>query len=257
MARVIAILLAWIAAGAATARAETYRLQYQAEILGVVVLGEARYEVAASPQRYAVRGSLRTSGAARIFDQTQVTATTTGTISNGAIAWSRYDLSHAYARKFRRIAMTRANGAVRADIAPPYSDMGAPPATAAQQAVSYDPLTAIFVLGRQIGTARACRGAVPVFDGRQHFRLSVSPRAQGRFNGGGYNGPALVCAFRYEPIAGFSMNPAQRARIPVAEAWFALPARPGFAPPLRLTVPTPVGAAQLDLRAYQSVDASS
>ncbi|HWA00027.1 MAG TPA: DUF3108 domain-containing protein [Caulobacterales bacterium] len=252
MKRIVAMLSAFALLGASAAHAETYRLQYEAAILGVVVLGEARYEVTASPQRYAVRGSLRTSGAARIFDQTQITATTSGAIVGGAVQWTRYDLSHAYARKFRRIAMTRGDGAVRADIAPPYRDLGQPPASAAQQAGSYDPLSAIFALGRAIGTARACRGAVLVFDGRQHFRLSVAPRAQGAFNGGGYSGPALLCSLRYEPIAGFSMTPAERARIPVAEAWFALPERSGFAAPLRLTAPTPVGPAQLDLRTYQA-----
>ncbi|MES1203913.1 MAG: DUF3108 domain-containing protein [Pseudomonadota bacterium] len=251
MARFIALLVACIAFASA-ARAETYRLQYQAEVLGGVVLGDARYEVTASATRYAVRGSLRTSAAVRIFDQTQITAASTGTITNGAISWTRYDLSHAYARKFRRIGMSRNAGAVHADVAPPYSDMGDPAASAAQQGSSYDPLSAIFVLGRQVGQARACRGAVLVFDGRQHFRLSLSARAQGTYNGGGYRGPALVCAFRYEPISGFTMSAGDRARIPLAEAWFALPSQPGFAPPLKLTVPTPVGAAQLSLSAYQA-----
>jgi hypothetical protein len=111
----------------------------------------------------------------------------------------------------------------------------------------------MFALGRQIGAARACRGAVLVFDGRQHYRLSVAARGQGNFNGGGYNGPALNCQFRYEPIAGFGAS-FNRSNIPVADAWFALPAQAGFAAPLRLTVPTPLGAAQLDLRGYERAD---
>jgi hypothetical protein len=93
-----------------------------------------------------------------------------------------------------------------------------------------------------------------VFDGRGHYRLSVSPKAQGTFNGGGYNGPALSCNFRYEPIAGFTFSAQERSSIPVAEAWFALPAQGGFAAPLRITVPTPIGAAQLDLRGYEQLN---
>ncbi|MBC7768861.1 MAG: DUF3108 domain-containing protein [Phycisphaerales bacterium] len=236
---------------AAPARAETYRLNYEVAVLGVVVLGTASYEVTASPTRYAVRANLRTSGLARMFDQTEITATSTGAITGATINWSRYDISHAYSSKFRRIQMTRA-GAVTAQIAPSYGDMGTPPATAAQQSGSHDPLTGVFALGRQIGAARACQGAVLVFDGRQHYRLSVAPIAQGTFNGGGYRGPALNCRFRYEPIAGFSTN-VDRSRIPVADAWFALPAEPGFAAPLRLTAPTPLGQAQLDLRGYERI----
>ena len=247
--RIAALAAALLWAGAA--QAETYRLRYEAAVLGVVVLGTASYEVTTTPTRYAARANLRTSGLARLFDQTQITAASTGTISDAGISWSRYDLSHAYSRKFRRIRLDRAAGGVTADIAPRYTDLGSPPATAAQQRGSFDPLSGVFALGRVIGEARACRGAVLVFDGRQHYRLSVSPIAQGRFNGGGYNGPALNCRFRYDPIAGFSAN-VDRSRIPVADAWFALPAQgSSFAAPLRLTVPTPLGSAQLDLRGYE------
>ncbi len=236
----------------APAHAETYRLNYQAEVLGVVVLGTASYEITANATRYAARANLRTSGLARLFDQTEITAASTGSLSGAEIAWTRYDISHAYASKFRRIQMNRGSAGVAAEIAPSYGDMGAPAATLAQQRGSYDPLSGVFALGRQIGAARACRGSVLVFDGRQHYRLAVAPQSQGTFNGGGYNGPALLCQFRYEPIAGFSDN-FDRARVPVAEAWFALPAEPGFAPPLRLTVPTPLGQAQLNLRSYERV----
>ncbi len=233
------------------ARAETYRLNYEAAVLGVVVLGTASYEVTANASRYGVRATLRTSGLARLFDQTEISATSAGTISNGAIGWNRYDLSHAYANKFRRVRLDRSSGAVTSDVSPVYGNMGSPAATPAQQRGSYDPLTAVFALGRQVGIARTCQGSVLVFDGRQHYRLAVSPRGQGNFSTGGYNGPALNCAFRYEPIAGFSDN-FDASRVPAADAWFALPAQPGFAAPLRLTVPTPLGDAQLQLRSYQA-----
>lgn len=238
---------------ASPVQAETYRLNYEAAVLGVVVLGSANYEVSATPTRYAVRANLRTSGLARLFDQTEITATSTGSLSGAAISWARYDISHAYAAKFRRTQMNRSTGGVAAQITPSYGDMGRPPANAGQRSGSYDPLTGVFALGRQIGAARACRGAVLVFDGRQHYRLSVSPKGQGQFNGGGYQGAALNCNFRYEPIAGFSddMDP---SRIPLADAWFALPAQGGFAPPLRLTIPTPLGDAQLDLRSYERLN---
>jgi hypothetical protein len=250
--RLFAPLVAAVCLSVAPAHAETHRLNYEAVVLGVVVLGVASYEVSASGRQYAARASLRTSGLARLFDQTEISAAATGSLSGANIGWTRYELSHHYANKSRRIEMSRGSGGVTAQIVPRYGNMGRPPATAVQQRGSYDPLTGVFALGRQVGAARACRGSVLVFDGRQHYRLSVAPRAQGTFNGGGYNGPALSCHFRYEPIAGFSDN-FDASRIPVAEAWFALLPEPGFAPPLRLTVPTPLGDAQLDLRGYERV----
>lgn len=253
MLRIIAGIAFTFILATTTARAETYRLSYEAAVLGVVVLGAANYEVSATPTRYAVRASLRTSGLARLFDQTEITATSTGSVSGAAISWARYDISHAYASKFRRTQMNRSTAGVSAQITPTYGDMGRPPTSAEQRRGSYDPLTGVFALGRQIGAARACRGAVLIFDGRQHYRLSVAAKGQGQFSGGGYQGPALNCQFRYEPIAGFS-DSMDRTRIPVGDAWFALPAEGGFAPPLRLTIPTPLGDAQLDLRSYQRLN---
>ena len=253
MLRIVCLLFAALVCVVTPARAETYRLQYEAAVLGVVVLGTASYEVTANATRYGVRGRLQTSGAARIFDQTTVDATTSGAVSGANLTWSRYDLTHAYGHKARRVQLTHAGAAVTPTVTPRYGNMGTPPATAAQQNASVDPLTAIFQLGRQIGTARACTGSVLVFDGRGHYRLSVTPKAQGTFTGGGYNGPSVTCNFRYEPLAGFTLSAQERSRIPQAEAIFALPATPGFAAPLRLSVPTPVGQAQLDLRGYQQL----
>src|SRR5690606_15943803 len=97
---------------ASVARAETYRLSYEAAVLGVVVLGTASYQITASPTRFAARANLRTSGLARLFDQTEITATSTGIISSAGISWSRYDISHAYSSKFRRIQLNRAASGV-------------------------------------------------------------------------------------------------------------------------------------------------
>lgn len=233
------------------ARAETYRLTYEAEVLNLVVLGTASFEVAVTPTRYAVRAGVETSGLARLFDQTQITAAATGVLAGPAVQWARYDISHAYSGKFRRIQMIRGADGTATEINPAYRDMGSPQASRAQQAASYDPLSALFALGVQIGAARACRGAALVFDGRQHYRLAVTPRAEGAFNGGGYRGAAVSCNFRYEPLSGFSAG-ARPTNVPVAEAWFGLPTQRGFAPPLQLTVQTPLGAARLDLRSYQA-----
>jgi hypothetical protein len=234
----------------APARAETYRLRYEAAVLNVVVLGAANYEVATTPTRYVVRGSLRTSGLARMFDQTQITATSSGALSSRGVIWTRYDISHAYSGKFRRIRLSRSRAGVAAEISPVFRDLGETPVTPSQQASSYDPLSGIFALGRQVSSARACRGAVLVFDGKQHYRLTLSARSQGRFNGGGYSGPALNCTMTYAPISGFATD-FNRSGIPPADIWFALQEGSTFSAPLRLTVQTPLGAARLDLRGYE------
>jgi hypothetical protein len=197
-----------------------------------------------------VRATLRTSGLARLFDQTDITASANGAHVGQALSWSRYNLNHAYNQKRRQIRLERNAGGIHSQITPTYSDLGAPPASSEQQAGSFDPLSAVFVLGRQVGAARACEGSVLVFDGRQHYRLSVSHRARGAYNGGGYEGPAISCHFRYSPIAGFGRD-FDRASVPMAQIWFAMPERPGFAAPLQLIVPTPLGEGQLNLTSFR------
>ena len=254
MVRFLCAMLSVVLFGIGAANAETYRLGYRAAILGGVEIGSANYDVTANARTYAVRSTLRTSGAASIFDQTQITATSQGAISGANIGWTEYDLSHAYAGKFRRIHMARGASGITASIEPRYGNMGSPETTTAQQRASYDPLSALFALGRQVGAAGACNGSVLVFDGRGHYRLEVTAKGSGNFNGGGYNGPAVSCNFTYTPIAGFNLSQAEIRQIPVAEAWFALPQGGGFAPPVRLTVPTPIGAAQLDLNSYERIN---
>lgn len=250
MRLIVGIVFGLVLACARPALAETYTLDYEAAVLGVVVVGEAHYSIDADADGYEVRSTLRTSGLARLFDQTDITASSQGAITQEGLSWRRYSLAHNYAQKSRRTTMTRSASGVALDIAPQYGNMGSPPASADQRYGSHDPLSAVFALGRQVSRAGSCQGAVRVFDGRQHYRLSLTPKGVGTYSGGGYDGRAISCYFHYQPIAGFNRD-FDRSNIPTAVIWFAMQDDASFAPPLRLTVPTPLGEARLDLRGFQ------
>ena len=250
MRNVILFMLGALVAFGGVAFAETTRIEYSAAVLGAVEVGTVSYEVTTNEGAYSARANVRTSGLARLFDQTEITASSAGQLRQAAVAWSSYSLSHAYANKFRRVSMTRTGAGVDTAIEPRFGSMGDPPATAAQQFSAYDPLSGVFALGRQVGAAGACQGRVLVFDGRQHYELALSPMSRGSVNRGGYNGPALACAMRYRPISGFTLSAAEIARIPEGEAWFVERRDGGFAAPLRLSVNTPLGVARLDMTRY-------
>ncbi|MGE3141707.1 MAG: DUF3108 domain-containing protein [Hyphomonadaceae bacterium] len=233
-----------------SASAEAYRLGYDAVVLGAITVGAVRYDVSYAEGRYAARASVRTAGAARLFDQTQISAAASGVMAAAAPGWRQYDLSHSYGAKFRRVRMLREAGGVNVAAAPPFGNGGAPPATPAQQRAAHDPVTALFALGMAVGAGRACASSVTVFDGRQLYRLSATNGQRGTYRGGGYDGPALRCALRYEPLAGYSDLAAARRNAPVSEAWFALTPQGGYAPLLHLSVPTPLGPARLNLTRY-------
>lgn len=245
-----AILL--LAFGVSPAAAETVKLEYEASILNLVTLGRASLSARIGAVDYSADGSVSTSGLAALFDDTRITARAGGRVVGPALGWSRYDLQHAYARKSRAIAMRRSGDVVTATVTPRFGDMGSPPASAAQQAASHDPLTALLAMSRAVGRGRVCAGAFPVFDGRQHYQLVLTPAARGRYRGGGYEGDAIVCAMRYRPVSGFkAMSADERAAMPEARIWFADPGVAGFAAPLRITVPTPLGEGRIDVKRFE------
>jgi hypothetical protein len=81
--------------------------------------------------------------------------------------------------------------------------------------------------------------------------MTLSPRSTGTYKGGGYEGKAIVCHLKYEPVAGFKpMTAEDRQNIPVGEIWFAEPGASGFAAPVRIEIPTPLGPARLDIKRF-------
>jgi hypothetical protein len=247
------VLLAALAllAVAPRAQAATYDLEYEASILNVLTLGRIGLAGTLGAAGYQVSATMRTAGAAQLFDDTRISARASGAVTkSGALAWSRYDLSHAYAKKFRRVGMQRSGSTVTAEIAPGFGTMGNTPATAAQKAASFDPLSAILAMAVTVGRKNACPASIAVFDGRQHYTLVLSTAARGTYRGGGYAGSALVCNLRYQPISGDTMSAKDKMSIPRAQIWFADPAATGFAAPLRITVPTPLGEGRIDVKKF-------
>jgi Protein of unknown function (DUF3108) len=232
------------------ASAESFRAVYDASMLGVVNIGQVSFEATAASGAYSSTASLRTVGFATLFDQTDITASAYGSYGERGVAWVGYNLSHAYARKFRRIQMRRLGARVVATITPRFGNMGDPPATPEEQVGAHDPVSALFALARLVGRTQACSASLRVFNGREHYRLSLAGGGVTTYRGGGYVGPAFMCTLRYTPISGFAMTPQERARIPAATVWLARPAPGGLAVPLRLRVPTPLGDAQLALHSY-------
>lgn len=237
-------------AAPATAAAASFEIEYQASVLNVVTLGRLSLKGAATTAAYGATGVVETAGAARLFEETRLTATASGRVAAGGLSWVNYALQHRYAKpgrplKSRAVTMARAANGVSVQANPRWSNLGSPPATAAQQGASLDPISTLIAMSRAVGAAGACGGRFLVFDGKGHYALSLSPKSTAAFNAAGYNGPATVCTLRYQPISGFDPHE-MAANAPQAEVWFGR-ATGGFSPILRIEVPTPVGAARMDV----------
>lgn len=252
MKKLIIALAAW-AGLAGASHAATFDIKYDASILNVVQLGEVKLKGAVAGGKYTADAGVKTAGLAVLFDQTDITAATSGAADGGAVSWASFNLQHKYGKigkpqKSRTVTLQRAGDTVTAVAKPAFGDLGKPPATAAQKSAALDPISALVSMGLDIGAGKACGGRYQFFDGKQVAALALSPKSTGTYKSGGYSGDAVVCLAKYEPIAGFkAMTAAEKAAIPTGEIWFAKPVA-GFAAPIRVEVPTPVGPARLDVK---------
>lgn len=256
MRRALALLALVAAAGAATpAAAERYALEYEGAWLGLATVGQARLDIAVGDSVYDATAAIRTGGLLRVFEKTDLLAASTGVVApDGAVRWRRYDLDHSYAKK-RRVTSLRLGEdlSFRSMITPIYRVWGTPPANDADKRLSRDPLSSLVAMSVDVARTQRCSGTYATFDGRFRYDLVLSGgRRDNDFERGGYEGPVLKCRLRYVPVAGFdTRNENERRRLPEGDIWFALPEGSNVAPPVRVSMPAPVGNAVISLKRWR------
>jgi hypothetical protein len=246
-----ALLLALLAA--TPARAERFALEYEGAWLGVASLGSARLDIAVGDSGYDAIAAIRSGGLLRLFEKTDLLAASSGVVTPAGVAWRRYDLDHAYSKK-RRVTSMRLgeDNAFRAFITPNYRLWGTPPASDAQKREARDPLSSLVAMSVDVARTGDCRGAYATFDGRFRYDLLLAGGERGRYDNGGYDGPVLKCRMRYQQVAGYDLrNENERRRLPEGEIWFALVPDSNVAPPVRVSMPAPVGRAVISLRKWR------
>ncbi|MDX2277153.1 MAG: DUF3108 domain-containing protein [Hyphomonadaceae bacterium] len=257
--RLFAVALAWCLALLAPAHAETQRfsLDYAGSAWGLISVGGARLDIELQEDgAYSASGTVRSGGIAALFLRTQIEVAAEGEIDDGSVRWERYSLEHFYDNVHRHINMRPTSATVQASISPLYPDgWGTPPASDAQKRAARDPLSSLIAMANDVGATRRCQGDYMTFDGRWLYRLEVRGGEQHEFESGAYMGPALRCRVRYFPVAGFApTDQGYRDPPPPGSVWFALIEGERFAPPVRASMPLPLGTAQLTLRAMEMTE---
>jgi hypothetical protein len=124
------------------------------------------------------------------------------------------------------------------------------PVTKEQLEGVLDPMSGAFLSAQSEnpnGDLAVCDKTLPVFDGRQRYDLVVSPKRMvtvKRTTQGGYGGPAVICAVKFIPIAGYQPdNPAIRLmqQSNEIEVWLIPVRASNRYVPYRIVLPTPVG----------------
>lgn len=237
---------------ASTARAQgKFEAQYVVSLAGVTI-GTGSWRAEIGEDTYTTEAKGRIAGILRVFGDAEGSAGARGIIKDGRLVPSSY-VGHLISDDGDESVRMSLNFGVVDELTatPPLrQDPDSVPVTEADRRGVIDPISAGLIPvigGGDVVSAAACQRTLAVFDGRQRFDIALTFKRMDKVNPEkGYQGPAVVCAVRYEPRAGYRPN-----RVAVkfliathdVEMWLVPIAGTRLLAPARISVPTLVGTA--------------
>jgi hypothetical protein len=228
--------------------------RYEASLAGIPV-GKGSWVIDVTEDQYTAFARGGSSGLMKAFSGGEGTGAAQGRVVNGQLQPGAYTATTTTSKKSETIRMVLAGGGVKEfslDPTPPVDDDRIPLTDAHRRGV-LDPMTASFLRVPGTGdplTAEDCRTTTPIFDGRMRYDLRFEFKRMDKVKAEkGYQGPALVCAVYFVPIAGYIPDRAAIKYLVAQrnmEVWLAPIAGTRVLAPFRLSVPTPIGTAVLE-----------
>ena len=192
---------------------------------GGVTLGKVDLNATIRGDQYHAVSNLQTGGVVNAFWQSQIQATSTGTVAAKEFHPSLYDSFYTgRSDKKQEVSLTYdGSGPVRLYADPPYSTTGYE-VTPEQQKATFDPLSAITYLVSGVGAAadNPCAIVLPVFDGRRRYNVEITKIKDTKvaMDNGLYKGNAVLCQLKYHQLAGFKPKVIKEgASFPTINAW--------------------------------------
>ncbi len=238
--------------------------RYEVTLAGIPV-GRGSWVIDIADDQYSASASGATAGLLKAFASGSGTGGSQGRIaSNGALQPQAYSATVHSSKKSETIRMSLAGGSVKEFViepTPPVDPDRIVVTDAHRRGVS-DPMTGSLL--RVPGTGdplspEACRAGTAIFDGRMRYEIKLDYKRMDVVKAEkGYQGPVVVCAVYFTPIAGYIPDrPAIKylATQRNIEAWFAPIAGTRVLVPFRMMIPTPLGMGILE--AMQFVTSAS
>jgi hypothetical protein len=187
LATTVAATLIGAAAGAV--RADSLDIQYDLSLAGLPI-GTATMGGTVNPGSYKVDVRARMTGLAGLLTGGKGAGTSSGSTSGSRVVPSAYALTSTNSNGSYTVRMALSSGSVAAiDINPPLDEkVGALLMPVGRGGPLLDPAS--------------CNRTIPVFDGAGRFDVTLTYSGTEKVDIPGYRGPVLVCAARYNPIAG-------------------------------------------------------
>ncbi len=228
--------------------------RYEATLAGIPV-GRGAWNIDISDDQFSAAAVGGTSGLLKAFNGGSGTASALGRVVNGALVSTNYNASTATSKYTQAIRMILSNGTIKESAIEPEPpvDPERLPVTEAHRKGVFDPMTGSML--RVGGTAdplgpEACRSGTAIFDGRMRYDLKLDfKRMENVRAEKGYQGPVVVCAIYFVPVAGYIPDrPVIKylAALRNMEISFAPVAGTRILVPFRMVIPTPLGIAMLE-----------
>jgi hypothetical protein len=235
--------------------------QYVATLAGIPI-GKGGWTISVGDDRYSAVVNGGTTGLLKAFAGATGSGVAQGRIVNNQLAPASYVVSTTSRKKTETIRINLASGNVKDFSIEPEEDPNPNriPVTEAHKRGVLDPMTASLLRVPGNGnplTADACQGVTSIFDGRMRYELRLAyKRTETVKAAKGYQGPSVVCALYFTPVAGYV--PDRTAIKYLAgqrdiEVWFAPIAGTRLLVPFKVTIPTPLGTGMLEATDFMTI----
>jgi len=235
--------------------------RYAVTLAGVPV-GKGAWVIDIAENQFTAAASGATAGLLRVFASGQGSGASRGLIVSGNPVPARFAASITSDKKTEEIRMTLGSGDVKDfAISPevPVDPERVPVTDAHFHGVS-DPMTGTLIRVPGTGnplTPQACARTTPIFDGRMRYNLQFAYKRMEQVKADkGYEGPVVVCAVYFIPIAGFIPHRATVKYLAAQrdmEVWLAPVANTRVLVPYRVSIPTPIGVGVMQATQFVSM----
>jgi hypothetical protein len=235
--------------------------RYSVTLAGMPV-GKGAWVIEIAENQFTAAASGATAGLLRVFASGQGSGASRGFIVSGNPVPASFAASITSDKKTEEIRMTLSSGDVKDFAVSPEVpvDPERVPVTDAHFHGVSDPMTGSLIRVPGTGnplTPQACARTTPIFDGRMRYNLQFAYKRMEQVRADkGYEGPVVVCAVYFTPIAGFIPHRASVKYLAAQrdmEVWLAPVANTRVLVPYRISIPTPIGVGVMQATQFVSV----
>ena len=251
---ILALLVAALAPAEPAEAQGRLEARYEVSLAGIPI-GKGAWVIDIGDDQYSAAASGGTSGLMKAFAGGSGSGASQGRVVNGAFVPASYSATTSSSKKSETIRMTLAGGNVKESAIDPVPgvDPDRIPITDAHRHGVFDPMTGSLL--RVPGTAdpvspEACHATTAIFDGRMRYDLKLDFKRMATVKAErGYQGPVVVCAIYFLPVAGYIPDRAAIKYLAAQrnmEVWLAPIAGTRVLVPFKMMIPTPLGTGTLE-----------